>query len=187
MIRVLYLLMTALWSVAPTASAAQDAGTFVQGQITLPEITLIDHHARPRALRGDLDSGALLVMTFNYTLCGSICPIGNDIMAYLDDEVGAVGGRDVRLLSITIDPQNDTPAMMAEAARKFDASERWLWLTGRPGDIRRLLQSVGAPVHNLELHDPVFLVGDGQTGQFFRTQTMPTVDELMSMLDAIKS
>lgn len=187
MLRILKVFMMGIMSVGATTSFAQDSGTFVQGKITLPQMTLIDHHAKPHALRGDLDSGALLVMTFSYTLCGSICPIGNDIMAQLDDEVGKVGGRDVRLLSITIDPQNDTPAMMAEAARKFDASDRWLWLTGRPGDIRRLLQSVGAPVHDLELHDPVFLVGDGQTGQFFRTQTMPTMDELLSMLDAIPS
>lgn len=187
MLDIVRVVIAGLLSVSATASLAQDSGSFVQGQIILPEMTLIDHHANPHALRGDLDSGALLVMTFSYTLCGSICPIGNDIMAQLDDEVGSIGGRDVRLLSITIDPQNDTPAMMAEAARSFDASDRWLWLTGRPGDIRRLLQSVGAPVHNLELHDPVFLVGDGQTGQFFRTQTMPTVDELMSMLAAISS
>ncbi|MFZ3584792.1 SCO family protein [Loktanella sp. DJP18] len=168
----------------PTAMTAQGKGSFKQGQITLPEMTLIDQHANAHALRGDLDSGALLVMTFSYTLCGSICPIGNDIMAQLDDTVEKIGGRDVRLLTITIDPQNDTPAMMADAARKFDASDRWLWLTGRPGDIRRLLQSVGAPVQDLELHDPVFLVGDGQTGRFLRTQTMPTVEELLSMLDA---
>lgn len=185
--RTLMVWMTSILSIGATISAAQDSGAFVQGRITLPKITLIDHHAKPHALRGDLDRDALLVMTFSYTLCGSICPIGNDIMAQLDDAVGKVGGRDVRLLSITIDPQNDTPAMMAEAARKFDASDRWLWLTGRPGDIRRLLQSVGAPVHDIELHDPVFLVGDGQTGQFFRTQTMPTVDELLSMLNAIPS
>lgn len=187
MLRILKVLMIGIMSVGATMSVAQDSGTFVQGQITLPQMTLIDHNAQPHELRGDLDTGALLVMTFSYTLCGSICPIGNDIMAQLDDEVGTVGGRDVRLLSITIDPQNDTPAMMAEAARKFDASDRWLWLTGRPSDIRRLLQSVGAPVHDLELHDPVFLVGDGQTGQFFRTQTMPTIDELLSLLDAIPS
>ena len=187
MLRILKVLVVFLASASATASVAQDAGSFVQGQITLPEMTLIDHHAKPHALRGDLDSGALMVMTFGYTLCGSICPVGNDIMAQLDDEVGKVGGRDVRLLSITIDPQNDTPALMAEAAQKFEASDRWLWLTGRPGDIRRLLQSVGAPVHDIELHDPIFLVGDGQTGQFFRTQTMPTVDELLSMLEAVSS
>ncbi|WP_281966821.1 SCO family protein [Roseovarius nanhaiticus] len=187
MIRISGFVMIGALTVCAAASAAQDSAAFVQGQISLPQMTLVDHHARPHALRGELDSGALLVMTFSYTLCGSICPIGNDIMAQLDDEVGTVGGRDVRLLSVTIDPQNDTPAMMAEAAQKFGASDRWLWLTGHPGDIRRLLQSVGAPVHNLELHDPVFLVGDGQTGEFFRTQTMPSVDELLSMLNAISS
>ncbi|MFX0546608.1 SCO family protein [Roseovarius sp. S1116L3] len=170
-----------------SAAAAQQSGNFVQGHVTMPAITLIDHHARSHDLRGGLDSGALLVMTFNYTLCGSICPIGNDIMAQLDDEVDSIGGREVRLLSITIDPGNDTPAIMAESARRFEASDRWFWLTGRPGDIRRLLQSVGAPVHDLELHDPVFLVGNGETGQFFRTQTMPDVEELKSMLEAFSN
>lgn len=181
----LKIMVTALVMAGASMAAAQDSGAFVQGQITLPQMTLIDHHAQPHVLRGALDKDALLVMTFGYTLCGSICPVGNDIMAQLDHAVDRIGDRDVRLLSITIDPQNDTPALMAEAARKFDASDRWLWLTGQPGDIRRLLQAVGAPVHDLELHDPVFLVGDGETGRFFRTQTMPNVDELVSMLEAI--
>lgn len=173
--------------VGATPSFAQSSGEFVQGQITLPAITLIDHHAQPRALRGDLDTGALLVMTFTYTTCASICPIGNYIMAQVDQDVDQINGRDVRLLSITIDPSNDTPAVMAESARAFGASDRWFWLTGRPGDIRRLLQTVGAPVHDLELHDPVFLVGDAKTGQFFRTLTMPDLEELKSMLEALSS
>lgn len=166
---------------------AQETGTFVQGQISLPAITLIDHHARPHDLRGDLARGALLVITFSYTTCASICPIGNDIMSQLDEDIDRIDGREVRLMSITIDPSHDTPALMAEAARAFDASDRWLWLTGQPGDIRRLLQTVGAPVHDLELHDPVFLVGDGETGRFFRTQTMPDVEDLKSMLRTLSS
>lgn len=187
MVRMLKALLVTLLGSGVLPVFAQSSGTFVQGQITLPAITLIDQHAMPRDLRTDLAQGALLVMTFNYTTCASICPVGNDIMSQLDQQVGQIGGRDVRLLSITIDPSNDTPALMAESARNFDASQRWIWLTGRPGDIRRLLQSVGAPVHNLELHDPVFLVGDGETGMFFRTQTMPDVAELMAMLEEYAS
>ena len=181
----LVVLATVLWSGGlPTAASAQSSGEFVQGQITLPPITLIDQNARTLALQTDLAQGALLVMTFNYTTCASICPIGNDIMAQLDAEVGKIGGRQVRLLSVTIDPSHDTPALMAEAARDFGASARWFWLTGRPGDIRRLLQTVGAPVHDLALHDPVFLVGDGDTGRFFRTQSMPDAADLKAMLAA---
>lgn len=176
----------ALMAVAIAAPAlAEDSGAFVQGRIELPDITLIDQNFQPYPLQGDASQEPLMVMTFSYTTCESICPIGNGIMSELDADLAQVGGQDVRLISVTIDPTTDTPALMAKAARDFDASPRWYWLTGHPGDIRRLLQTVGAPLRGLEFHDPIFLVGDPASGQFYRTQTLPTADELKAMLESI--
>ena len=158
---------------------------FVQNRIVLPKMTLIDHEARQHELTGELTEGALVVINFNYTTCDSICPIGNDVMARLHSQVDQVDGRPVRLLSITIDPARDTVARLNAAARQFEAGDNWLWLTGDPPDIESLLQRLDADIADIELHDPVFLVGDVASGRFYRSLSMPDAEELLAMLHAI--
>ena len=164
-----------IWSVLRPSSVVV-SGDFSLERLSVPDVELMDQNARTHALKGPLTEDRLLVIYFSYTLCTSICPIGNDVMAELDELLPA--DADVRLLSITIDPTRDTPALMRKAAESFGASERWIWLTGTTGEIGRLLEAFDADTTNLELHDPVFLVGDLESGRFYRSQSMPLAEEL---------
>lgn len=177
------LLATLAPALTPAAARAETStGTFVQERLSLPRMELVDHNARTRDLTGELTEGAIVVISFNYTLCTSICPIGNDVMAEVDARIDSVGGRPLRLLSITIDPTHDTPLLLHEAARSFGASDKWTWLTGDPHDIASLLRAVDAEAIDIELHAPVFLVGDVGRGLFYRSLTLPTADELIDRI-----
>lgn len=170
------------WAVVARGSAGPAiAGDFSEDRIDMPDITLTDHNGALRPLRGELTAGRLVVVNFNYTTCESICPIGNDIMAMLDNDPDLAAAPEVRLLSITIDPAHDTPALLNRVAESFAASDRWVWLTGDPNDIDRLLDSVGASFADITLHDPIFLIGDVQTGRFYRSLTLPGAAELQDL------
>ena len=174
-----------LWVVLSTggASDAPVEGDFAVERLSTPDVELIDQNAARHRLKGALTDGRLLVINFSYTLCNSICPVGNAVMAELD---GMLPPDDsVRLLSITIDPRRDTPAMMRKAADTFGASARWLWLTGAPGEIDRLLAAFDADFADIELHDPVFLVGDLESGRFYRSLSMPVAEELRDLVAAL--
>ena len=180
------LLIAGLYAVFGWRSeAAVTSANFVQERLELPPMELIDQEARRRDLTGELTKDALVIINFNYTTCESICPIGNDVMAQLDDRVDQVDGRPIRLLSITIDPARDTVAKLNAAARQFEASDRWVWLTGDPREIDRVLRSFDVAVADIELHDPIFIVGDAATGRYYRSLSMPTPDELIDLLRAI--
>src|SRR5206468_11373309 len=63
-----------------------------------------------------------------FTHCAGPCPVMTGKMASLQK---ALASSDVRLVSISVDPKNDTPAVLKEYAQKFGADEsRWLFLTG---------------------------------------------------------
>lgn len=158
-------------------------GNFTVERLAVPEVELVDQDNQMHALKGPLTDGKLLVINFNYTTCVSICPLGNDVMARLDDMLAA--DKPIRLMSITIDPRRDTPSLMRAAAESFDASERWSWLTGDPGEIERLLAAFDAGVANVELHEPIFLVGDLETGRFYRSLSMPNPTELAQLIDTL--
>lgn len=185
MVRPIVLGAVAAATAAAAALAAEGTADFVQERLVLPRMQLIDQHAKRRDLTGELARDAVLVINFSYTLCDSICPIGNDVMAQVDDLIEGSDGPPVRLLSITIDPTRDTPLLLSKAAETFDASDNWFWLTGDPYDIDSLLRALGAQVYDIVFHDPMFLVGDAGTGVFYRSLSMPTAAEIVDRIAAL--
>lgn len=162
---------------------AAASGDFAAERLAVPDVTLIDANADPQRLKGPLTEGQIVVLNFSYTTCDTICPLGNVVMASLQDILPA--DAPVRLLSVTIDPRTDTPELMREAAESFDAGPRWSWLTGAPDEITRLLAAFDADYTNIVLHDPMFLVGRISEGRFYRSLSMPTPQELKRIVDAM--
>ncbi len=164
-------------------AAVKDTGpeNFSQERIKFPNAKMLDTSARTFHLRGDIEQDALVVINFSYTTCESICPLGNQILQFVDERRDEVT-RPVHLLTITIDPTSDTPAKMRAAAEAFGASENWHWLTSSPAVISEILKAADANVAEIEFHDPVFLVGEIETGQYFRSLSMPDADELIRIL-----
>lgn len=166
----------------PFAQASGTA-TLVQSPVRLPDVELTDHHNRKAALVSDMIGDDLMVVTFNYTTCETICGVGNAIMQQVDMNLRALAGRPVRLLSITINPTVDTPQRLADAAAEFEPSDRWLWATGRPADIADILKQTNAQVSDVELHDLIFIVGDGRRKIFRRLPASDTTaGDLMAAL-----
>lgn len=155
--------------------------TLRQTRIDLPDVQLIDRRDRAFRLHEALEEDALTIINFSYTTCESICPLGNQVLQFVDERRGEIA-RPVHLVTVTIDPQHDTPAMMRKSAEAFGASANWHWLTGQPAAIDALLRAAGANVADIQLHDPVFLVGEVRSGRFFRSLSMPDADELIAML-----
>ena len=92
------------WAVVARGSAGPAiAGDFSEDRIDMPDITLTDHHGALRPLRGELTAGRLVVVNFNYTTCESICPIGNDIMAMLDNDPDLAAAPEVRVSQTVVD------------------------------------------------------------------------------------
>jgi cytochrome oxidase Cu insertion factor (SCO1/SenC/PrrC family) len=105
----------------------------------VPEFHLVNRDGRAVA-RQDL-AGAPWIVDLVFTRCVLICPLMTTRMAALDRELPGAGdgaGRAVRLVSVTVDPEHDRPEVLEEFARKYRASDRWLFLTGERDEIYRL-------------------------------------------------
>ena len=114
----------------PSAPALQPLGT-------LPAFDLIERRREPLRL-ADL-RGKVWVADFMYTSCVEICPLQSAEMARL--QTAFADHADLRLVSISVDPERDTPAVLSAYAEKFQADpERWLFATGEPDAIARLAQ-----------------------------------------------
>jgi protein SCO1 len=116
----------------PPASAAVPAlkrATRSTADYTIPSISLVRDDGKAVSLPAELDDGRPVVLDFIFTTCTSICPVMSRVFSGLQDKLGDQRSR-VHLVSISIDPEQDTPARLTEYARKFHAGPQWRYYTG---------------------------------------------------------
>jgi protein SCO1/2 len=128
----------------PVLAVAHEAG----GEKRLPVIgpapafTLTSQDGRPVAL-ADL-RGKVVALAFIYTGCPDICPMLTQKMVDVQDALGAEFGAKVAFLSITLDPESDTPEVLKDYAQFWGARpDGWSFLTGSPEAVRDVTRRYG--------------------------------------------
>ena len=98
-------------------------------QYAIPDVRLVRDDGKAVSLPEEMNDGRPVVLNFIYTSCSTICPLMSQTLAQFDHELGAERER-VHLMSISIDPEQDTPAVLHEYAQKFHAGPEWQHYTG---------------------------------------------------------
>jgi protein SCO1 len=107
-----------------------------------PDFTLTNQDGKRVALK-DL-RGKVLAITFIFASCADTCPLLTAKMAGIQDRLGAAFGRKVNFLSITVDPERDTPEVLKQYAEGHKANPAgWAFLTGTPAEIRDVAKRYG--------------------------------------------
>ena len=108
------------------AHGAQEQLKRSQAYYQVPEATLVRQDGAEVAFPRELDDGRPVILDFIYTSCTSICPVSSMVFAQLQGLVGT----EAKMVSISIDPEFDTPQRLQEYAVKFGATARWQHYTG---------------------------------------------------------
>jgi protein SCO1 len=133
-----------------------------------PDVALVDQTGVPHRFVHDLIEGKIAVVSFVFTGCSTICsPVGAN-MGALDEMLGDRVGAGVSLVSVTLDPFNDTPAQLAKWRAQFDSAPGWRLLTGDPDKVDRVLHAMRQDTADIAQHDAFLWVGDPRTGTWTR-------------------
>jgi protein SCO1/2 len=99
-------------------------------QYTVPQVKLIRaSDGKAVSLPEEMNDGRPVILDFIYTSCTEICPVTSRTFSQLQGKLGSESDK-VHLVSITIDPEQDTPAVLREYAGKFGAGPEWQHYTG---------------------------------------------------------
>lgn len=137
----LALLLTALFA-APCYGHDEhrDARLPVMG--TAPDFTLVSQDNKPVSLRDF--RGKAVAIAFIFTSCGDICPMLTSKMTQVRDRLGSLLGSRIAFISITVDPERDTPQVLKQYADDFDADPaNWSFLTGDPATVHDVARRYG--------------------------------------------
>jgi len=155
-------------------------------QVSLTDTALLDQDGKARRMKSDVVGDRIVVVDFIYTTCTTICPVISATFADVQKRLGDSVGRDVGLVSISVDPARDTPAALKEYGEKVGARAGWTWLTGNPQDVNSVLKGLGAYVGSPEQHPSMVLVGDGRTGQWTRFFGFPSAAQIVARVNELK-
>lgn len=145
------------WAAGAAALAAAPARS---ASPTVPDSLLLHRDGRPLRLRSDIWQDRLALVNFVFTTCTSICGVQSAMLAQVQERMAPRLGRDLVLISLSIDPLNDDPPRLQAFARRFEPGPHWWWLTGRPEVMFRTLDALGADGGgDPAAHGPLWLAG----------------------------
>jgi protein SCO1/2 len=96
---------------------------------TVPDVMLVRSDGARVSFAKEIDDGRPVLLDFVYTTCTTICPVLSQTFAEVQKRLGADAAK-VRMVSVSIDPEEDTPARLAEYSKRYHAGDQWSFYTG---------------------------------------------------------
>jgi cytochrome oxidase Cu insertion factor (SCO1/SenC/PrrC family)/mono/diheme cytochrome c family protein len=152
-------------AVLPARSEVRDEDYFTN-------LPLITETGEEVAFFDDMLKDRIVVVNFFYTSCTDLCSLSTARLAQVYDWLGERMGRDVFFVSITLDPENDTPEKLATFAEGFNIDKGWTFLTGSRENIDTIRFKLGEKARALNLHRSDMVIGNARTGVWRRSSVM---------------
>lgn len=197
------LALCCLWQAAPPCALGQSAGRHQQhrhehgpakeaapekqpsAKLTIPDVTLLDQSGREVRFYTDLVKGKVVVINFIFTSCKVVCPPLGANFAKVQSMSGGRVGKDVYLISVSTDPETDTPAQLRAWGERFGARPGWTLVTGEKARVDKLLLALTGDVARKGEHTAVVLIGSDARGEWRQAYGLAPPGRLLGLADEI--
>ena len=177
-------LLLALALALPAAAAEEPKPETLDG-LNVPDIAVIDQDGQARRFYTDLVKDRVVAVNFVFTTCRTICPPMGANFGKLQQILGERAGKDVHLISVSVDPATDTPERLKAWSQKFGAGPGWTLVTGDRAEITRLLKSLGVYTANIGDHSPLVLIGNDARHRWTRAYGLAAPAKLAELIDGM--
>jgi len=152
--------------------------------IAVPALTLVRDDGKKVSLPHELDDGRPVVLNFIYTTCPGICPVMSQVFSQFQERLGA--NRDkVHMVSISIDPEQDTPVRLREYAGRFSAGPQWQHYGGTVAASIAAQKAFNAYRGDKMGHDPLTLMRGAPGKPWVRIDGFASADDLLAQFSAL--
>jgi protein SCO1/2 len=181
------LLSLAASLVLPAIAAAADIAE-EPVKLSIPDVSLVDQEGKPVHFYSDLVQGKVVMMNFVFTTCTTICPPMGATFAKVQKLLGDRAGKDVHLISVSVDPATDTPERLKAWSQKLGGGPAgWTLVTGDKENVTKLLKALGVYTAAIGNHSPLVLVGNEGQGRWTRAYGLAPPAKLVELADSMKT
>jgi protein SCO1/2 len=167
-----------------TASAATPTAEGGSLKLSIPDVPVVTQEGAHLSFRRDLVAGKVVAINFIFTTCTTVCPPLGVKFGTLQRLLGDRFGKDAFLISVSVDPVNDTPERLKAWAAKFGARPGWTLVTGRKQDIDELLRGLSSSGASPQGHSPMVLIGNDAAGKWTRAHGFAPAATLVKSIES---
>jgi protein SCO1/2 len=149
------------------------------------DVELINQDGQKVRFYSDVLKNKVVVINTFFTTCTNICPPLNHNFEKIQDALGDRLGKEAFLVSITVDPETDTPTRLKEYARRFHARPGWIFLTGKKENIDWALFKLGQYAETKDDHTSIFIIGNESTGLWKKAMGLAKAEELIKIVEDV--
>ena len=160
------------------AAMTMESVTISSVNYQIPPVQLLRDSGKSVSLQQELDDGRPVVLNFIFTTCETTCPLSSQTFSAFQSKLGPERSR-VHMVSISIDPEQDTPARLRAYSKKFRAGPQWQHYTGTIQASLTAQQAFGAYRGDKMSHTPLTLLRAAPGKPWTRIEGFVTPDQLL--------
>jgi protein SCO1/2 len=149
------------------------------------DVVLVSQDGEEMRLYSDLLRDKVVVINAFFTSCKGSCPLVMATFASLQEWLGERLGKQVHLLSVSVDPETDTPAKLKAYAERLKAKPGWYFLTGERRHVERALYKLGQFVEHREDHSDLIIIGNETTGLWKKAFGLARIEDIIKLVESV--
>jgi protein SCO1/2 len=149
------------------------------------DVELINQDGEKVRFYSDVLKNKVVVINTFFTTCTGICPPMNRNFEKIQEALGDRLGKEAFLVSISVDPETDTPTRLKEYSRRFHARPGWMFLTGKKENVEWALYKLGQYVETKDEHTSVFIIGNEPKGLWKKAMGLAKAEELIKIVEDV--
>lgn len=168
-----------------STTALHGASLTEAGRKYFTDVVLTDQNGKQVRFYSDLIEGKIVIINSFFATCHGSCPVMSATFRKLQAALGDRLGRDVHLISITVDPGTDTPEQLRRFAKAASAQPGWHFVTGDEESVRKALYKLGLLTDTKETHTAVVLIGNEPKGVWKKAFGLAAPDEIVKLVQEV--
>jgi protein SCO1 len=139
------------------------------GKEYFPDVEVVDQDGRKLKFYSDVLKGKQVVISFMFTSCVDLCPITTARLAQVKALLGKGASKDLLFVSLSVDPENDTPEKLKAFSEAFGTGDNWILLTGTKSAMRAINFKLGNKSEVRSQHRNEVVLGNEALGEWQRS------------------
>lgn len=149
------------------------------------DVELINQDGQKVRFYSNVLKDKVVVINTFFTTCTGVCPPINRNLEKVQEALGERLGKDAFLVSMSVDPEIDTPSRLKEYSRRFHARPGWIFLTGKKENVDWALYKLGQYVETKDGHTNIIIIGNEPKGLWKKAFGLAKADELIKMVEDV--
>ena len=148
------------------------------GKDYFPNTEVLTQNGETVHFYDDLIKGKIVLISFIFTSCTDLCPLTTARITQVVDRIQDQIGKKIFVISITVDPENDTPDKLKTFADAFYKGPGWTFITGKPDEIRAINAKLGNKSDVATDHRNEIVLGNDSTGEWARNSPFADIENV---------